>query len=55
MPSSIASAILKVSHAQQGAFCRYDLRRRIMPNRETNLATFAFQGKANLEKNGRRT
>lgn len=54
MPSTIASAILKVQMRSKAPFVDMIYDGSIMPNRETNLATFAFQAKQNLEKNGPR-
>ena len=54
MPSTIASAILKVHMRNQAPFVDMIYDGTILPNRETNLATFVFQAKQNLEKNGRK-
>ncbi len=54
MPSTIASAILKVHMRGQAPFVDMIYDGSIQPNRETNLATFAFQAKQNLDKRGRR-
>ena len=54
MPSTIASAILKVHMRKQAPFVDMVYDGSILPNRETNLATFVFQAKQNLEKNGRK-
>ena len=54
MPSTIASAILKVHMRSKAPFVDMIYDGSIMPNRETNLATFAFQARQNLEKHGRK-
>ena len=54
MPSTIASAILKVHMRNQAPFVDMVYDGTILPNRETNLATFVFQAKQNLEKKGRK-
>lgn len=54
MPSTIASAILKVQMRSKAPFVDMIYDGSIMPNRETNLATFAFQAKQNLDKKGPR-
>lgn len=54
MPSTIASSILKVRMRNRAPFVDMVYDSSIMPNRETNLATFTFQARQNLEKKGRR-
>jgi predicted nucleotide-binding protein (sugar kinase/HSP70/actin superfamily) len=54
MPSTIASSILKVQMRNQSPYVDMIYDGTILPNRETNLATFVFQAKQNLEKNGRK-
>jgi predicted nucleotide-binding protein (sugar kinase/HSP70/actin superfamily) len=55
MPSTIASSILKVQMRNKAPYVDMIYDGSILPNRETNLATFAFQAKQNLEKNGRKS
>jgi predicted CoA-substrate-specific enzyme activase len=54
MPSTIASSILKVQMRNKTPYVDMIYDGTILPNRETNLATFVFQAKQNLEKNGRK-
>ncbi|GAB4271863.1 MAG: acyl-CoA dehydratase activase [Candidatus Rifleibacteriota bacterium] len=54
MPSTIASSILKVKMRNKAPYVDMIYDGTILPNRETNLATFAFQAKQNLEKYGRK-
>ncbi len=54
MPSTVASAILKVHMRNKAPFVDMIYDGTIIPNRETNLATFAFQAKQSLEKKGRK-
>lgn len=55
MPSTIASSILKVQMRNQAPYVDMIYDGTILPNRETNLATFVFQAQQNLEKNGRKS
>ncbi|MGM0598544.1 MAG: acyl-CoA dehydratase activase [Candidatus Rifleibacteriota bacterium] len=54
MPSTIASSILKVQMRNKAPYVDMIYDGTILPNRETNLATFVFQAQQNLEKNGRK-
>jgi predicted CoA-substrate-specific enzyme activase len=54
MPSTIASAILKVHARQKIPYVDMIYDGSILPNRGTNLATFAFQVKQHQEKPGNR-
>lgn len=49
MPSTIASSILKVKMRQKAPFVDMVYDGSIQPNRDTNLETFVFQAKQNLE------
>lgn len=51
MPSTIASSILKVHMRNKVPYVDMIYDGNIMPNRETNLATFVFQAKQNQEAN----
>lgn len=53
MPSTVASSILKVHMRNKLPYVDMIYDGSIQPNRETNLATFAFQAQQNLEKKGR--
>lgn len=52
MPSTIASSILKVVLRQKVPYVDMIYDGTILPNRETNLATFVFQARQNLEGRG---
>ena len=54
MPSTVASSILKVHMRNQAPYVDMVYDGTILPNRETNLATFVFQAQQNLEKKGRK-
>lgn len=54
MPSTVASSILKVHMRDKVPFVDMIYDGTILPNRETNMATFVFQANQNLEKNGRK-
>jgi predicted nucleotide-binding protein (sugar kinase/HSP70/actin superfamily) len=54
MPSTVASSILKVKMRNKAPYVDMIYDGTILSNRETNLATFAFQAKQNLNKFGRK-
>ena len=54
MPSLIASSILKVKMREKAPFVDIVYDGTILPNRDTNLATFVFQAKQHLAKHGRK-